>query len=45
MPPVPLDEDTDETDVCEEAPPVVDDGDDRPVPEPVRQTLPVPLAL
>lgn len=31
MIPPPLDDDTDETEVCDEAPPVVDDGEDSPV--------------
>lgn len=46
--PVPLDEETDETEVCDEAPPVVDDGEDRPVPVPVlavRIPLPALAAL
>lgn len=45
-PPVPpLDEDTEETEVCDEAPPVVDDGEDSPVPEPVFAVLPALAAL
>lgn len=31
MIPAPLDDETDETEVCDEAPPVVDEGDERPV--------------
>lgn len=45
MIPAPLDDDTDETEVCDEAPPVVDEGEERPVPVPAfaREVLP-PLA-
>lgn len=44
-PPVPLDEDTEETEVCDEVPPVVDDGEDSPVPVPVFAVLPALAAL